>query len=77
MRKLSKQKGSALLELFVPILLLAIFFVVFSVPFYFLMSKSCHAKAKSFESVEYSFFAGCMVTHEGRWLPLENIRGFD
>lgn len=38
---------------------------------------ACNDKGASFEDVEYRFFAGCMVKHKGRWLPLENIRGFD
>ena len=37
----------------------------------------CNAKAKSFEDHEYGLFSGCMVYHKDRWLPLENIRGFD
>ncbi len=38
---------------------------------------SCEAKAKSFVSVDWGPVQGCMVLHRGRWLPLENIRGFE
>jgi len=38
---------------------------------------SCKEKSVSFESYRHSFSAGCMVKHKGKWLPLENIRGFD
>lgn len=37
----------------------------------------CHAQAVSFDEHYYAIHSGCMVKHEGRWLPLENIRGFD
>ncbi len=39
--------------------------------------QSCLTKGRSFSDVEYSVIGGCMVNHNDRWLPLENIRGFD
>ena len=38
---------------------------------------SCEAKSVSFEDHNYMVISGCMVKHKGKWLPLENIRGFD
>ena len=38
---------------------------------------SCQVKGQSFDSVEYSVIGGCMVKHHDKWLPLDNIRGFD
>ena len=38
---------------------------------------SCEQKSISFDEHRFGIFAGCMVKHEGRWIPLENIRGFD
>lgn len=40
-------------------------------------SESCAKKSISFEGHSYSLTTGCMVKHKGKWLPLENIRGFD
>ena len=37
----------------------------------------CDARGQGFEDNKYGLMSGCMVKHEGRWLPLENIRGFD
>ena len=42
-----------------------------------LSENSCHVKGQSFDQVNYSFIGGCMVKHKGKWLPLDNIRGFD
>lgn len=42
-----------------------------------LEQHTCYVKAESFEDVKYNFIGGCRVKHGGRWLPLENIRGFD
>lgn len=44
---------------------------------YFVKSAQCTNRSVSFEAYEYKLFGGCMVKHKGRWLPLENIRGFD
>ena len=38
---------------------------------------ACFNKTESFEERKYYFFGGCMVKHKGKWLPLDNIRGFD
>ena len=40
-------------------------------------ATSCHTKGESFEAVKYHLVGGCMVKHKGKWLPIENIRGFD
>jgi hypothetical protein len=40
-------------------------------------AQACHIKGQSFDDSEYHFIGGCMVEHEGKWLPLENIRGFN
>ena len=45
--------------------------------FYFFLSTSCDRKSISFEGHDFGMIQGCMVKHKGRWLPLENIRGFD
>ena len=37
----------------------------------------CTSKSISFPEHEFSITGGCMVKHNGRWLPLENIRGFE
>lgn len=44
---------------------------------YALERTACERQAVSFEDHKYDFFAGCMVKHKGRWIPLDNIRGFD
>jgi hypothetical protein len=51
---------------------IAIFFGLFK-----LEIESCLVKGQSFDDVNYSFLGGCMVKHKGKWLPLDNIRGFD
>ena len=38
---------------------------------------SCSSKAVSFEDNRFGVLTGCMVKHKGKWLPLDNIRGFD
>lgn len=37
----------------------------------------CTQKSVSFDDHQYKLFVGCMVKHKDRWLPLDNIRGFD
>jgi len=44
---------------------------------YWVSSISCKEKAISFKISEYDLFSGCMVMHNDKWLPLDNIRGFD
>lgn len=44
---------------------------------YWVESKGCDQKTVSFEYHKFGFFSGCMVVHQGRWFPLDNIRGFD
>lgn len=40
-------------------------------------AHACKAKSVSFDNHNYGPIQGCLVLHNGRWLPLENIRGFD
>jgi len=40
-------------------------------------SEQCEARAVSFEQYDWGIIQGCMVKHNGKWLPLDNIRGFD
>ena len=55
--------------------------VIFVLSFFFtayhIKKHTCNLRAISFDNHRYSLLAGCMVEHNGRWLPLENIRGFD
>lgn len=39
--------------------------------------ERCKQRAISFNGYQFGIIAGCMVKHNGRWLPLDNIRGFD
>ncbi len=39
--------------------------------------KACMEKSVSFSDSKYTILSGCMVKHKGKWLPLDNIRGFD
>jgi hypothetical protein len=50
---------------------------VLLVPIYFFEKAKCESQSISFEDRRYGIIQGCMVKHEGKWLPLENIRGFD
>lgn len=50
--------------------------VIFGFAYWF-SSAACDAKAVSFEANRFGVVSGCMVKHRGRWLPLNNIRGFD
>jgi hypothetical protein len=38
---------------------------------------SCRQKTISFSGYRYGLLSGCMVLHNERWLPLDNIRAFD
>ncbi len=44
---------------------------------YWYSDESCKARGVSFDDVEFTLVGGCMVRHQGKWLPLDNIRGFD
>ena len=44
---------------------------------HFASSESCSQRSISFKDHKYGVFSGCMVKHKERWIPLENIRGFD
>ncbi len=44
---------------------------------YFIKQEACNQRTVSFEDHRYGLFQGCMVKHNGKWLPLDNIRGFD
>lgn len=49
--------------------------VAFCAIMYFIRWFSCTQSAQAFDN-KYNIIAGCMVKHEDKWLPLENIRGF-
>ena len=49
--------------------------VLLAVSIYFSYA-ACEAKGISFGGVDWGIVQGCMVYHNDRWLPLENIRGF-
>lgn len=72
---MNKQKG--FIEVLLAILISAFTLVVLIGGTYWAGSVACEAKTVSFENHEYGFFSGCMVIHHGRWIPLDNIRGFD
>ena len=37
--------------------------------------SKCETQAQSFVH-EYEIPGGCMVEHKGKWVPLENLRGY-
>jgi hypothetical protein len=43
---------------------------------YVASSVACDQKSVGFKDHSFGVFSGCMVVHKGRWLPLQNIRGF-
>jgi hypothetical protein len=47
------------------------------IPAYYFDKAKCESQSISFEDSRFGIIQGCMVKHEGKWLPLENIRGFD
>ncbi|QGZ13108.1 hypothetical protein [Alteromonas phage XX1924] len=49
---------------------------VFAAAHFLIRSYKCDARAVSFDDSEYKLIAGCMVKRNGKWIPLENIRGF-
>jgi len=38
-------------------------------------SSTCDTRAQSFDH-EWHLVGGCMVEYKGKWIPLENIRGY-
>lgn len=58
-------------------LMLGLFICVVFLGGYSFDKASCLKKGRGFDKVEHSVTGGCMVHHKGKWLPLENIRGFD
>lgn len=44
---------------------------------YWVGSERCTQQSVSFEDHSFNLFSRCMVKHNGKWLPLENIRGFN
>lgn len=56
-----------------------VFFIVSIIFFitlggYFIEVQTCKVKAQSFNHHEYKIIGGCMVEHEGKMVPLENVR---
>ena len=70
-----KQKGDA--EITGVLIITLLISAVICVGGYFGDKHSCHEKTFSFEDTKHGLFIGCMVKHKGKWLPLDNIRGFD
>jgi len=68
---MKNQKG------FIELFLLGALIAMLLVSLYFILSHVCTKKSVSFEDHYFGFFEGCMVLHKERFLPLENIRGFD
>ena len=60
----------------VGLFLAVIFISMFALAAWF-SSASCHAKGVSFDGTDWGMLQGCLVKHDDRWLPLENIRGFE
>lgn len=72
---MNKQKGN--IEVVV-LILIAVTLIAASIGgAYWASSITCKQQTESFDDSKYGFFSGCMVVHQGRWLPLNNIRGFD
>jgi hypothetical protein len=42
-----------------------------------LAARGCEQRAVSFAEHRWGYLSGCMVLHNGKWLPLDIIRGFD
>jgi hypothetical protein len=42
-----------------------------------LSARGCEQRAVSFAEHRWGYLSGCMVLHNGKWLPLDIIRGFD
>ena len=56
---------------------LVVICIVVAVGSYWASCISCSQRGESFEDSNYGVYSGCMVKHKGKWLPLDNIRGFD
>lgn len=54
-----------------------IFIVLLAIGANHITSIACEERSVSFEAHDFGMIKGCMVKHNGKWLPLENIRGFD
>jgi len=52
------------------------FILLIAVCVYFFKQEACNQKSISFEDHRFGIFSGCIVKHQGKWIPLENIRGF-
>jgi len=59
------------------ILITVAIIIAFIIGIYFVSKIACEEKSISFEASRYQLMSGCMVKHNGKWLPLDNIRGFD
>lgn len=53
-----------------------LFMALVGVGSYLYEKASCRQRSVSFEDSRYGVFSKCMVKHNGKWLPLDNIRGF-
>ena len=62
-----------ILAIFTIVIILSIIFT----GVYWFKSNRCEVQAVSFQDSNFTVFGGCMVNHKGKWLPLDNIRGFD
>lgn len=62
-----------ILALLITLLILTLMFT----GVYWFKSERCEAQGVSFQDSNFSILGSCMVNHNGKWLPLDNIRGFD
>ncbi len=51
--------------------------LVVGVGAFYISKVACIEKTVSFPESKFTMLGGCMVKHKNRWLPLDNIRGFD
>ena len=63
-------------ELCVIIVAAALLFGVILAAAYAAETEKCTQQSVSFSNHKFGFFSGCMVEHNGRWLPLDSIRSF-
>lgn len=64
-------------EFFIGVGVLVFFLLFFYFFWYGFSHIGCKNKSISFEAWDYGITSGCMVKHDNKWLPLDNIRGFD